>query len=186
MIRPGSGTCHVVTTLSSNPDWDDEQTYPTPGSSLPLIRARYGAQARGLKPNRARTPKPRQAHLADSRPGHVVHPTARPVEFRRGGGSWLPIQQTTLTGADAGTVGSRREYPSVATNRCTRTVSSPIGTRVSPKSICNWRPGNVSNRTVARASAANDCRNAACSIVRSETVTPRSCAGPHRQCCDGA
>jgi hypothetical protein len=37
-------------------------------------------------------------------------------------------------------------------------LAAAISTRRSPKSICSCLPGGVSNRTVARASAASSCR----------------------------
>jgi DNA topoisomerase III len=69
---------------------------------------------------------------------------------------------------------SRRECPSVPTNTNALILASQISTRRSPKSICSCRPGGVSNRVVASASAFSACRygcTARCS-VRRLTATP--------------
>ena len=77
---------------------------------------------------------------------------------------------------------SRREWPKVATKRCTRTGTPAIVTRRSPKSICSCCPGGVSKRTVARTAARSVCRYGAQarSTVRRLTTSPCSAANSCR------
>src|SRR5215475_12699462 len=141
-------------------------TYPTPLSVLPFVRARYGAQARGEKPQCLanamslslnwtvrvtaswRTTRARGLSISTSAdtPPKDVNALSRPVN-----------QLACCSCRNARTC-SRRECPSVATNTNTFTLAPPISTNRSPKSICNCRPGGVSNRVVASASAFIACR----------------------------
>jgi hypothetical protein len=44
----------------------------------------------------------------------------------------------------------RREKPRVLTMKCTSVSAPTIVVRVVAQSVCSWRPGSVSNRTVVR------------------------------------
>src|SRR5262245_6872829 len=117
-------------------------TYPTPLSVLPFVRARYGAQARGEKPQCLanamslslnwtvrltaswRTTRARGLSISTSAgtPPKDVNALSRPVN-----------QLACCSCRNARTC-SRRECPSVATNTNALTLAPPISTNRSPKS----------------------------------------------------
>jgi hypothetical protein len=94
------------------------------------------------------------------RPGVVEQDLLRQAAERRNALS-SPSNQHAWRSCRKARTCTRRGWPSVATNRYTRDRLLADHHALSPKSTCICLPGGVSNRIVARASAASSRRNGA-------------------------
>jgi hypothetical protein len=159
-------------------------TYFTPDSVLPLVRARYGRQTR------ASTPKSRQKAakagcsravcVASSRPmtsaPSLSMSSVRGTPPKRWNAPAMPSLQSSWRALRNARTNSRREKPSTAQTKKTRTICPAMRTRRWPTSTCICSPGAVSNRTVAAWEARwlrRRSSTARCT-VRTLASTPRS------------